>query len=146
MYYNTPKTNEKNNQSHLPPQVFAVSVALRHTNTKWARVSRESNTSSESLSQMAVASAHEVTHVIQQSLLQLLGAGGEEREQAGAGANRQHVVQRRRERAENVKAEHDHNGQEERIVVEDGEGGRLVVGDLVLLPQGPADTQVRLRY
>ena len=47
------------------------------------------------------------------------------------------VVEGRGERSQQIEAGKDDHGQEEGVVVEDGEGGRLVLGDVDLLPQHP---------
>ena len=43
--------------------------------------------------------------------------------------------------AEDVEGGEDDEEEEEGVVVEDGEGGRLVVSNLVLLPQNPEDAE-----
>ena len=51
--------------------------------------------------------------------------------------HRSRYSQDRRERTEDVERADDNKEQEDRIVVEDGEGGGLVVGHFVLLPEDP---------
>lgn len=61
--------------------------------------------------------------------------GGQQGEQAAGSADGQHIVEGRIGGAQHVEAGKDDDGQEQCVVVEDGEGGGLVVGHLVLLPQ-----------
>jgi len=64
-----------------------------------------------------------------------LGAGGEERQGAAGDAHREDVVDEWRRVLQDEEADEDDHGQVDGVVVEDGEGGGLVVGHLVLLPQ-----------
>ena len=69
---------------------------------------------------------------------ELLGAGGEEGQQAPGRADREDVVEGGAEGTQHVEGRHDNEHQVQRVVVEDGECGRLVVSHVVLLPQHPA--------
>ena len=64
-----------------------------------------------------------------------LGSGGEEGDEPRGDPHGGHVVEGGREPLQDVEGEEDEHGQEERVVVEDGEGGRLRLGNLVLLPE-----------
>lgn len=64
-----------------------------------------------------------------------LCAGGEERQSAAGDAHGKDVVDERRRVLQDKEADENDNGQVDGVVVEDGEGGGLVVGYLVLLPQ-----------
>ena len=61
--------------------------------------------------------------------------GGDEGDDAGGDAHRRDVVEGRAERLEDVERGEHEDGEEDGVVVEDGEGGGLVLGHLVLLPQ-----------
>jgi len=65
----------------------------------------------------------------------LLGTSGEESEESGCASHAQYVVDEGSGRAKHVETAHDDKREEESVVVEDGEGCRLVVCHLVLLPQ-----------
>lgn len=62
-------------------------------------------------------------------------AGWEEGEKTRGASDGDGVVEGRRNSAEQVEAQEDGHGEEQSVVVEDGEDGGLEVSDLVLLPQ-----------
>lgn len=62
-------------------------------------------------------------------------SGGQQRHQTASTGHRQNVVEGGSEGTQEVEAGKDDHRQEQGIVVEDGESGRFVFGDIVLLPQ-----------
>lgn len=50
----------------------------------------------------------------------------------------------RRERTKNVETGENDKGQKEGIVVENGEGGGFIVGNLIFLPQDPIDKSIQI--
>ena len=58
------------------------------------------------------------------------GPGGDEGNDAGGDGHGDDVVECGAERLEDVEGGEDEDGEEEGVVVEDGEGGRLVLGHL----------------
>ena len=74
-------------------------------------------------------------------LVSLFGAGREKGEKSAGREDGQDVVDRGVEGPENVEGRHNDQNQEEGVVVEYGEGGGLVIGDLILLPQNPANNK-----
>ena len=65
----------------------------------------------------------------------LFSGGGEQGDNAAGSADGEEVVNVRSERLEEEEGGADEEEEEEGVVVENGEGGRFVVRDLVLLPQ-----------
>ena len=65
------------------------------------------------------------------------GSGGEECDESGADGHGGDIVDGGRVSGKDVKGAEDEDGEKEDVVVKDGEGGRLVLGDLVLFPQDP---------
>jgi len=65
----------------------------------------------------------------------LFSSSGEQSQETGGRSHRQHVVEGWREILEDNERGEEQDDQKETVVVEDGEGGGLVVSDLVLLPQ-----------
>jgi len=63
------------------------------------------------------------------------GSSGEQGDDSRGQAHGEHVVEGGRESAQHVEGGQDEDGQEEAVVVEDREGGGLVLGNLVLFPQ-----------
>merc|ERR1712073_175691 len=66
-----------------------------------------------------------------------LGPGGEEGDEAAGQADAENVVDVWGGATQDVEGGDDHQGQEQSVVVEDGEGGGLVLSNLILLPQDP---------
>lgn len=64
-------------------------------------------------------------------------AGRKQCQQAARKPNRERVVHSWRKRSQQIETNENNDRQEECVVVEDREGGRLEVGHLVLLPQDP---------
>jgi len=63
------------------------------------------------------------------------GSRGEQGDESGADTHAQNVVDMRALASQEVERRHDEDGEEEGVVVEDGESRGLVFGNFVLLPQ-----------